>query len=178
MSENNGSDYGEFDFDARGLKPVRIPVKYDGQLYLLLELSESGKVQHQDHITSKLIIGNEGKPVGTRGGIADADALLLSLCLCETEGLDESGQPALKRKKDNSVVMVDKKKILSWPSRLVDQLTDKAKQISGLTKKKTRAEITREIENLQKELEELDRGGDKGGDEEGNLQSAGTVTSS
>ena len=113
------SDHRTFYFND--LTPIEVQVRYQNKSYVLREASEGAAVRYQNAIFRSTKMGKDGQPASIEG-LADADPLLLSLCLFEC--YEHQGK-TLERP-------VDEKTIRTWPSRVIKPLIERLKKISKL----------------------------------------------
>jgi hypothetical protein len=104
--------------DFSSLQPVEEPIKILGKDYIVREASEAAATSWRNHSIAATKI-DDGKTVGF-SGLADAEPLLVSLCLFENNGHGMIGVPL--------------ETVLAWPSRIVTPLYNYIKEISGLDK--------------------------------------------
>lgn len=104
----------EFDFSDLSVREIK-NVKVGAKSYTLREASADAACRYRNAIFGSTKLGDNGKPVSMEG-IADAEPLLLSFCLVD----DETGN------------QVSVKTVLTWPSRVVEPLVKKLKEISDL----------------------------------------------
>lgn len=107
----------EFDFDS--LERREFPVRYQGKNYVLREASEAASVRWRNEVINSRRYNAEGRLVALHNP-ADAEPLLVSLCLFEV--LNDEG--------NTRNVTVETLK--TWPTRFVQKLFAKAKEISDL----------------------------------------------
>lgn len=113
---------------------VEIPVTIGPDKYILREASGKAACIYRNAMFGHTTLGPEGNPVSFRG-MADIEPLLVSLCLFKAEG--------------NIPMTIDK--VREWPSRILTDLYNKAKEISNL------AEDEDTDESLAKEQKALDK---------------------
>lgn len=125
---------------------VEIPVEIGGRKYVLREADGHTAAKYRDTIT-KSVKMTRGQVSGI-GGIAEAEPLLVSMCLFAED--DEGGYT---RK-----ISLDTVK--RWPSRIVKSLFTKAQEISGLKEEDDSLEglkeRRRELDEQIQELEDAD----------------------
>jgi len=97
---------------------IEIPISIDNRDYVLVEASGSAGAKYRNEIVASMILDSKGKPKGM-GKIANADLLLLSLCLYK---VNDEGKREL----------VALGAIQQLPHRVFKPLVDKLKQISEL----------------------------------------------
>ena len=101
------------------LTPAAQPVELDGESYVLTEASSSAAAMYRNAISRATKLGPDGKPVSFGDGFAEADLILLSLCIFKT---GNNGS--------RSAVPIDQ--VRHWPERVVSQLVDCCQKMSGL----------------------------------------------
>ena len=102
----------ELNFDD--LETVTLPVAVAGKKYTLREASGEAAAKYRNVMLEGTTLGPDGKPVSIRG-LADAEALLVSLCLFAEDGRN-----------------VHLAIVKAWPNRIVKKLYDTAVQVSDL----------------------------------------------
>lgn len=125
------------------LAVVEVPIKIGNNDYILREASEDAVCKYRNALLKSTKLGPEGKPSAI-DGMADVEPLLVSFCLFEK--YDHKGV-----QKERNVSL---QTIRSWPSRIVTQLFDKAKEISEIEEKETPEELEKQIASLQEKLEQ------------------------
>jgi hypothetical protein len=153
------SDYnplGEMEFDD--LPPIEVPVKVKQpsgppKLYLLKEASADVARQYKNAtMRAAKLVG--GEVVGM-DGIADAELLLVSLCLFDArwEGSpDGEGGGRYVQATGNPVGLA---KVRAMKYKTVKSMFDKVQEISNLSDKDTIEGLDRQIAGLQKRREKL-----------------------
>lgn len=133
--ENRTMD--SFNFDS--LAPQETPVTIEGKKYVLREPSEAAALRYRDACIrgAKMEDG-----VVTMGAVAEAQPLLVSLCLFEIIS-EQNGEP--------KNVGVSLQTIKGWPTRVVKPLFEAAKEMGGLNEG-TPEELEKAIAKLQKQL--------------------------
>lgn len=124
------------------IAPVEIPVRVGSRSYILREASEAAASQYKNAQLKamKLAESADGSKHSSIDGMAETEALLVSLCLFEkTENGGERTVPILEIKK--------------LPHRIIKPLFEKAEAISGLQNKETKEEIVKKIKELQGKLQ-------------------------
>lgn len=137
------------DFDD--LKPIEVSVKVKGKRYVLRQASAEAKAQF-DNAKLRATKLEDGKLVSL-AGMADVEPLLVSLCLfnADTDGrlpLTADGDPDLTK-------LVPLKTVKLWDARIVADLFDRSKAISGLVDKETIESVTKQIDDLMKRRQKL-----------------------
>lgn len=131
-------------FDS--LEPISFPVKIAGNDYILTEASESAACRYRDaqlkgvNVTESL----DGNKKAAVDKMADTEALLVSLCLCQV--IDGGGTKT-----------VPLETIRSWPHRIVHPIFLKAEEISNLKKVQTKDEIKKQIRELQGKVKSMEQ---------------------
>jgi len=127
--------------DLEGLKPIEVPVKFQGKRYLLKEASEGAQLEHRDGTLRAAKPNMEtGKPT-TMEGVGLVNAKFLASCLFE---VTEGGQ-----------VPVTVEVVLAWPTKVVKMLRDKLREITGLREEEDEVSIDKQIEALKKNKADL-----------------------
>ena len=103
------------------------PVEIGDKKYLLKEANGDASARYRNFLFSQTKLGPGGKPQSI-GSMADAEPLLVSLCLWEPG------------EKENQCKRVDLALVKSWPSRVVKALYNKAKEMSDLDEEEDKAE--------------------------------------
>lgn len=93
---------------------TEVPVMISGKSYTLKEASGEAACIYRNTMLKCTRLGVDGKPSSV-DGLADIEPLLVSLCLFDSSG--------------NQVPV---KTVRSWPSKVVNRLYTKAKEISEL----------------------------------------------
>lgn len=130
-------DYSPIVYDSLDL--TKVPVKLAGEDYLLYEASEGQIVAWRNHHLKSTRM-QDGKVVGMEG-MADSEPLLVSLCLRKVTKAGE--------------VPVAINVIRNWPGAVVSGLFERAKQISGLNEDESEEGLIKQIDALNKKLEEV-----------------------
>lgn len=99
------------------LSPVEVKVTLNGQPHVLVEPSEHAVTKWRGVAISAAKL-SDGKVSGIGSSMADAEPLLVSLCLFH---ITESGR-----------IPVPEAVVRGWPHRVVDTLFKRIKQIGGL----------------------------------------------
>ena len=129
------------DFD---ITPKEVSVRIGGELYVLKEATGDSACKWQNKAVNATKLGPDGKPVAV-GNIADIEPYLLSLCLFP---VSKAGTVADKA--------VPEAIIRQWPSHVTSRLYEKVLVMSGLRKEKSKADLVRELEEIQQKLEVID----------------------
>lgn len=128
-------------------EPVRGP---DGRNYILMEATADAAVRYRN-AAARAGKWADGKVVGFEN-IADAEPLLVALCLAET---NDRGEMRLKH--DNTPITVAEGLIRKWPHRVLKRLFDRVKVLSpDLFPELTREELVKERERIDREIAEWD----------------------
>lgn len=147
--------YPDLDFDD--LKPVEIPVRFQGKRYILREASVTAAVQFRN-ANVRGTKWEEGKIVGHEG-TTQSEPLLVSLCLCETDPDPNSGKDGVKIRtdKNGNPVTVPYPQIMQWPYAVQKRLFDTVKEVSkGLVEEgETEESLLKTIAACQKKIAEL-----------------------
>lgn len=154
-------DNGALDFDSDGLSLTKIPVRYQGKDYLLVEaLGDAVATWRNAQLrgTTMQQIGDSDTRTIALGGMADSEPLLVHLCLFtpDKDGnliLDKEGNVVLQRRVSLHIVK-------NWPNRILSRLFEKAKEISGLDQTETAEALEKQIAALQSRLAKLRKSGE------------------
>jgi hypothetical protein len=144
----------EFVFDDITRKEA--PVRVGGKQYVLLEANGDAAFRWRN-ACAKAAKMSSGKVVGV-GDIADTEALLVSMCLYET---DEKGM--WRQMPDGSPdpkYQVPVQVIRSWPYRCIKPLFDWVRENSALEEKATREALMEQRDKIDDLLEALRNGED------------------
>lgn len=133
-------DYGD-------LEPQEYHFKFRGKSYVLREASADAGVKYQNKQLAASKLGTDGKAY-LGEGFADSQPYLVSLCLFEKTVVngDVSERPVM-----GSLVR-------SWPNKLVKELFETAKEMSGLNEKDTEDSLVKEIADRQVKLDAIRSG--------------------
>lgn len=113
MAENGKAKKLSFTTDL-----IEVPVEIDGRKYCLREVSADGAVAYRNKLLGSAVLGKDEDGNLTAKeihGLADLPLFLLSKCLFDDKG-----------------ALVPLETLQGWPSRVIDPLAEKAKEISGL----------------------------------------------
>jgi hypothetical protein len=138
MSETNGQVP---EIDLGNLEPIQLRFRIAGRAFILREAPASEVMRWRDYAASTAKWNEDGKFAGTSGN-AKGDLRLLSACLSELRDNGES----------KAVTMDD---LVGWPSRVVEPLMERLREISALTDDneetliKQRDAIDRRLEKLR-----------------------------
>ncbi len=127
------------------LNPIEIPLKLAGQQNVLKEADEAASIKFRNHQARCIEYGSDGK-VSKINNPGEANSLLLSLCLFKV-GFDRD------QVEKHSPVPIDV--IKKWRTSVVDKLSQKAKLMSGFEDEETEEAVLKQIEELQKKLEDV-----------------------
>ena len=128
-------------------KPSHVDVSIDGKDYVLKEASASDAKEFRNAALKSFRFGEDGGPESIVGdGVADADILLVSLCLYEKVENSEG---------ETNLIKVKKALVNSWPARVVKGLFEKAKDISDLGEDSDKDSLTKQRDKLSKQIEKL-----------------------
>ncbi len=123
------------------LAPVSVPVTIGKKKCLLREASGDAACQYRNLLTAAARM-NDGKVVGMHG-VADAEPLLVSLCLFEL--YDLKGE-----QKERRFLLSE---IRGWRSSVQRALFDKIKEISpGLDEKDTPETVRKRLETMERSM--------------------------
>lgn len=140
------------DFD---LAPIRIPVTVRGKRYILSDATAGAVVQYRNALmkSTRMI---DGKVSGVEG-MADAEPLLVSLCL---SNLSKDDPLAPATDPGGNPVPVGIAVVKSFPSSAMKILFDRIKEISGLNDDESEETLAKRIEVDQKKLASMRAGGE------------------
>lgn len=132
---------------------AEFPVTIGKKRYMLREASADAVVKFRNALTANAQLGQGGR-VSRIGNIADAEPLLVSLCIVELYDHDTGkGVETKERPVPLSVVR-------SWPNRILKPLFDKVKEISAIHEdEETEESLGKEIARLQGKLDLLRKDG-------------------
>ena len=147
-----------FEMDLGDLAPVEVPVRIGGKDFVLVEASADAVKRFRAKAMQGVQRGEDGKITGL-GGSAEAEPLLVSLCLFPAMADD--------RTKADRRMNVPLQSVMSWPNRVVAPLFNRAKEISQLDLDDKPEIIRRQIDVLQRRLKELEPKGNSKTDSEG-----------
>lgn len=115
--------------------PIEVPVTINRERFILREATEEAAIKFRNACMAGARM-EDGKVVGV-SNMAETQALLVSLCLFAD---DKPVPPSV---------------IKRWPSRVVKSLFEKAKEISQLDEKETRATLEDKMAKLRAQLESM-----------------------
>lgn len=141
------------EFEA--ITPLEVPVKIGDKKYLLKEAGAGIVAQYNNALMKATKFSSTGKMAGI-DGIADAEPLLLSLCMFEWR------QNPKTDKEEWCPCTIGQ--IRTWPNKIVRQLLERVKLISGITEvdEQTPEQIKLKIESLNEKLKEKEEGNELG----------------
>jgi hypothetical protein len=146
------------ELDFADLAPIEVPVKVNGvPKYVLVEASGAAAVAYRNMV-SKAAKMVDGKVTGL-DGIADAEPLLVSLCLSPVDdaAYKRDGVVRATRANNNDLVTLHVSRVKAWPYRFQRALFDKVMEISpDLREKDTPESVRKRIAELQAKLAELE----------------------
>lgn len=151
----------ELTFDS--IAPLEIPVTIAEKKYLLREPTADADCRYRSALMRGTRFSADGKQA-TAEGNAEAELLLISLCLVEK--FDSGGV-----EKERPVPLVVVK---GWPARIHQALFEQAEKLRPKKVEETADELERRLEETQERLAELRNGN---GDHAGNLHGGLTATS-
>ena len=130
------------EFDFGDLAPKEIPVKVGAKEYVLREPSGDAAVKYRNAVMKSTKFTAEGKPTGI-DGLADAEPLLVALCLFE-KGKDKDGNAMFTK------VSVDM--VRAWPARIQKKLFAKAQEMGDLLEKETQEVLEKRFKDTARTL--------------------------
>lgn len=160
-------------FDECDLSCVEVPVHLGKTVYNLREAS-GGVATKYRNATMRGMRVEDQKVVGM-DNIADAEPLLVSLCLCKT---DDKGATLFDR--NGNPITVTLAFVQALPSRIQKALYAKVREISpGLDEKETKESLTKRLADTQQKLTALEKdGGQSTEDNDLKKQQSGTTDTS
>lgn len=120
------------------LTPTTVPVRISGADYVLKEASGAVATTWRNSVFRSTKVDANGRP-SSYEGIAEAEPLLVSLCLHDANGK-----------------LVPIQTVKSWPARIQKSLFEKAKEISGLDEEETPEKLKEGMSKLQTKLDKLE----------------------
>jgi hypothetical protein len=152
---NNGHNYSIFgDLDPNNLKPAEEPFMLKGRWYVLREASKDADVAYRSAQMKNLqLMEKDGERHMTTSGAAEADPVLLSYCLYYGDG---EGKLVLRGADPDPRYRVPLATILSWPTRLVDPLVKRLKEMSNIEQERTREQLEKDIKDATEAIKRLD----------------------
>lgn len=140
----------KLDYDS--LEPIEIPVFYKKKTYILREVSEGGYGDYQNAIFKSFRVNEAGRPIPGEG-MSESDTLLVSKCLYQA---DEQGHLRVSANGDpDPRWLVGLAVLKSWPRRVVKDLYQQVRTISGMDERRSPEEIKKELLKLQRDYDEL-----------------------
>ena len=134
------------------LAPIEVQVTIKNEPYVLREASAGAAIAYAN-ARMRAAKMNDGKLSGF-DGMFDADAVLLSLCLHPVD----KGTQRVKLDANGNPFSTPIQTIKGWLNRVYKPLFDKVKEISpGLEEKETRDVLRKQLENIQKKLDDLEK---------------------
>jgi SpoU rRNA methylase family enzyme len=131
-------------FDFADLMPQAVPLTLGGKRYVLREASAAAAARWRNAVLRSTKMDN-GKVVSV-DGLADAEPLLVSLCVFEVAA-------------DGVEKQVPLDTVRSWRASVVKALFEKAKAISELDEKDTKESLQEKVDRLRERMAELDADG-------------------
>lgn len=138
------------DVDFSDLTTIEITKKIGPHTYVIREASGDAACKYRNALMRSTKLGPDGKPSAYEG-LADADPLLVSMCLFRLEG----------QKGNEKYIPVSVGEVRAWPNKVQSYLVDKVRKISELGNEDNEEELQKQIEELQKRIEELREKGSK-----------------
>jgi hypothetical protein len=131
------------------LVPITVPVKLGEKDFVLVEASEEASMKYRDKMTTGMTFV-DGKPNSMPTGAIEAEAALVAGCLfeCYTDKGETKHRP------------VSLPYVLKLPRRIVRDLFDRAKEISGIDVDSVEV-IEKQIARLTEQLARIKEGGAK-----------------
>ncbi len=129
----------EFDFDQH--PPIRIPIKYEGNDYILREATEQVQRDYQN-LGIRLSKQVQDGKISSVEGLGDLQSHLVSGCLFK---IDDKGKE----------IPVKKQELFTWTGKIVKKLFEKAKEISGIASTTPEA-LRKQITLLQGQLDKME----------------------
>lgn len=143
MSDDKTNLLAPIDYDADNKEPVEIPVTYKGRKYVLKEADGSVSFAYRSAAGKGVRLVDEKVQADSITGTIEAEFTLVGGCLYHTEG----------EMKDKAVGTLFAK---SLPNRLLKELYERAKVISGLDNKPmTEDDHIKAVTDAQKSLDKF-----------------------
>lgn len=127
--------------------------------YILREASGGAVIKYRNKLLQGAKIGPDGKPTAIGVEMADAEPLLVSLCVFETiedkdrlKVGDSDYLPHIRLDKSGKPINVTMDVVTSWPHRLQRRLFDKIKEVSELD---DREKLERQKLSLESRIADL-----------------------
>lgn len=131
-----------YDLDDESLAPVAIPITYKGRRYELREADADAALRWRSATVAKMTPGPAGGLVPS-AGFHDNEAFIVHLCLWDVTESAAGKQVPLAT-------------VRKWPYRFLEPLSERAKQISGITiEDDTIEKLEAAIAELQEKLAKL-----------------------
>jgi hypothetical protein len=133
-----------YDLDGEDLTPKVIPISFKGRKYELREASADDALKWRAATLLKMAPNPDGGGLVPVSGFHDNEAHILSLCLWDVTDSPEGKRLNLYQIRN------------TFPYRFMEPLSERAKDISGITPNDESAELLeKRISLLQKRLDEL-----------------------
>jgi hypothetical protein len=126
------------------ITPIEVPVTINKKSYVLREANEAGAARYKNaqFKAMKLAEGIDGSKTSSIDGMAETEALLVSVCLFEkTENGGEKNVPI--------------EEIKRLPHRVIEPLFKRAEEISGLQNKESKEDLVKKIKECQGKLAKI-----------------------
>jgi hypothetical protein len=125
------------------IAPVTIQVNIFGVSYVLREASGDATCKYHNFMSENTEL-KDGQPYRYHN-FADREPLLVSLCLYDA----------------TNITPVQLEVVRSWPSRVVEKLFEKVKEISGMNaEEETKETLLKRLDEINKKLAALEKGAD------------------
>jgi hypothetical protein len=137
------------------LEPIRVPVRIAGKSYFLQEPTADAVLKFRGATTrgARMIDGRVEVPID---GVREAEPLLVSLCLCET---DKEGKVRLDT--GQNPVTVPIQKVRMWPHKVVSKLFDRCVEMCpDLVPQATKEALEKQLRDVQEKLKKFGPNGD------------------
>lgn len=143
-------------FIHRSIAPIQVPVQMGNDWYALREASSSAEAKWRSSLTARARL--EGTKVVGLGDISGLDTALLASCLYPAEvETDKEGKFVKFVAMDSqSLADTNPQVVGSWPHRVVAPMVEWVKNTSGMNPRRTKADIMKELRELQRQLEEAE----------------------
>lgn len=146
MNENPAFPDEQQSFDFDDITPQERPVNIGGRRYLVREASEGVATRYRNAVMRAGKMA-DGVVVGIEG-LADAEPLLVSLCMFEVMTGNGDGQEPYR-----PVLL---KTVRDWPARVVKPIFEWIKLVSALDEAETKEVLFKRIAEAKKKLKKLD----------------------
>lgn len=122
------------------IAPIEVSVTIKGKSYILREASEaaSSRYKNAQFKAMKLAEGIDGSKTSSIDGMAETEALLVSLCLFEKTETGEKTVPL--------------EEIKRLPHKVVEPIFKCAEEISGLQNKESEEALVKQLKEIQGKL--------------------------